>query len=79
MVNENSGPGSQAVLDGVPAFVGAYSLAAPVANQDFARIESPLMPDRAQWLEQLCHTEWTVSEIRSGLPLGRLMSRLKSG
>jgi len=79
VVNENSGPGSQAVLDGVPAFVGAYSMAAPVANMDFAMIEKPLMPDRAEWLEQLCHTEWTVSEIRSGLPLGRLLSRLKSG
>jgi hypothetical protein len=78
VVNENSGPGSQAVLDGVPAFVGAYSMAAPVANSDFACIEKPLMPDRAEWLEQLCHTEWTVSEIRSGLPIGRLMSRLKS-
>ena len=77
VVNENSGPGSQAVIDGVPAFVGAYSMAAPVANLDFAQIENPLMPERAEWLEQLCHTEWTVSEIRSGLPLGRLLSRLK--
>jgi len=78
VVNENSGPGSQAILDGVPAFVGAYSMAAPVANMNFSLIEKPLMPDRAEWLEQLCHTEWTVNEIRSGLPLGRLISRLKS-
>ena len=78
VVNENSGPGSQAVIDGVPAFVGAYSMAAPVANQDFALIEKPLMPERAEWLEQLCHTEWTLGEITSGLPLGRLLSRLKS-
>jgi hypothetical protein len=66
VVNENSGPGSQAVIDGVPAFVGAYSMATPVANTDFAQIEKPLMPDRAEWLEQLCHTEWTLGEIRSG-------------
>ena len=78
VVNENSGPGSQAVMDGVPAFVGADSMAAPVANLDFAQIEKPLMPERAEWLEQLCHTEWTLGEIRAGLPIGRLMSRLKS-
>jgi hypothetical protein len=77
VVNENSGPGSQAVIDGVPAFVGAYSMAAPVANQDFSLIEKPRMPERDLWLEQLCHTEWTLSEIRSGLPIGRLMGRLK--
>jgi hypothetical protein len=79
VVNENSGPGSQAIIDGVPAFVGAYSMAAPVANMDFSLIEKPLMPERAEWLEQLCHTEWTVNEIKSGLALGRLISRLKSG
>ena len=73
VVNENSGPGSQAIIDGVPAFVGADSMAVPVANTDFAQIENPLMPERSAWLEQLCHTEWTVSEIRSGLPLGRLL------
>jgi len=76
VVNENSGPGSQAIIDGVPAFVGADSMAAPVANTDFAHIEKPLMPERTEWLEQLCHTEWTVGEIRSGLPLGRLLKSL---
>jgi hypothetical protein len=78
VVNENSGPGSQAIIDGVPAFVGAYSMATPVANTDFAQIEKPLMPDRAEWVEQLCHTEWTLGEIRSGLPVSRLLGRLKS-
>jgi hypothetical protein len=76
VVNENSGPGSQAIIDGVPAFVGADSMAAPVANTDFAHIEKPLMPERSEWLEQLCHTEWTLSEIAAGLPLGRLLKSL---
>jgi hypothetical protein len=78
VVNENSGPGSQAIIDGVPAFVGADSMAVPVANTDFAQIEKPHMPERAVWLEQLCHTEWTLGEIRSGLPVSRLLGRLKS-
>ena len=76
VINENSGPGSQAIMDGVPAFVGADSMAIPVANTDFALIEKPHMPDREVWLEQLCHTEWTLGEIASGLPLSRLLKSL---
>ena len=76
VVNENSGTGSQAIMDGVPAFVGVDSMAIPVANTDFALIEKPHMPDREVWLEQLCHTEWTLGEIASGLPLGRLLKSL---
>jgi hypothetical protein len=79
VVNENSGPGSQAVIDGVPAFVGAYSMAAPVANSDYAQIEKPHMPDRTAWLDDLCHTEWTLGEIATGAPIGRLLGRLQSG
>jgi hypothetical protein len=78
VVNENSGPGSQAIIDGVPAFVGAYSMAAPVANLDYAQIEKPHMPDRAAWLDDLCHTEWTLGEIATGAPIGRLLGRLQS-
>jgi hypothetical protein len=76
VVNENSGPGSQAIIDGIPAFVGADSMAVPVANTDFAHIEKPHMPERAAWLEQLCHTEWTLGEITAGLPLSRLLKSL---
>jgi hypothetical protein len=78
VVNENSGPGSQAILDGVPAFVGAYSMAAPVANLDYSLIEKPHMPDRSMWLDELCHTEWTLGEITAGVPIGRLLGRLQS-
>lgn len=73
VVNYNSGPGPQAILNGVPAFVGPSSLAAPVGNRDLADIENPLRPDRTQWIEQLAHTEWTIPEIESGLPLERLL------
>jgi hypothetical protein len=73
VINHNSGPGTQAILNGVPAFVGASSLAAPVGNADIADIENPLRPDRTQWIEQLAHTEWTIPEIESGLPLQRLL------
>ena len=73
VVNWNSGPGSQALIAGVPAFVGPDSLASPIANWDLSQIENPPRSERSVWLEQLAHTEWTVEEIRSGLPFKRLV------
>ena len=73
VVNWNSGTGCRSVLNGVPAFVGGSSLAAPVANLDWSQIENPLTPDRSQWIVELSHTEWTVSEIAEGHPLQRLL------
>jgi hypothetical protein len=73
VVNHNSGPGSQAIIAGVPAFVGLSSLASSVGNLTMGNIENPIRPDREQWLNQVAHTEWTVDEIATGLPLARLL------
>lgn len=73
VINWSSNPGIQSVIHGVPVFTGPDSLAAPVANLDFARIESPHRPDRQQWLNDLAYCEWTLEEISQGLPLDRLM------
>ena len=79
VINHNSGPGVQAILRGVPAFVDASSLAAPVGNLDLAMIESPALPDRGAWLIQICHTEWRPEEIATGWPIERLLPGLQSG
>jgi hypothetical protein len=73
VLNWNSGPGPQALIAGVPAFVGPDSLASSLAHWDLSQIENPPRPDRTAWLEQLAHTEWTVEEIKSGLPFRRLV------
>jgi len=73
VINHNSGPGSQAVIAGVPAFVGLSSLASSVGNLTMGNIEKPNRPDREEWLSQIAHTEWTVEEIATGLPLARLL------
>jgi len=78
VVNWNSGPGSQSVIAGIPAFVGPDSLAAPVGNLDWSKIESPVKTDRDQWIIDIAHTEWTVAEIATGEPLARLLPRLQS-
>jgi hypothetical protein len=73
VVNHNSGPGTQAIMAGVPAFVDISSLAAPVGNLDLSTINHPVRPDRTAWLERLAHTEWYINEITTGFPLKRLL------
>ena len=78
VVNWNSGPGCQAIIQGVPAFTGPDSMAAPVSTQAWTQIESPARPNREQWFLDLCHTEWTLPEIESGVMLDQLLARIKS-
>lgn len=53
VINYNSGPGIQAVIQGIPVIVDQSSLAYGVT-------------DRLQWLVEICHTEYTVEEIETG-------------
>lgn len=75
VVNYNSGPGIQAAIAGVRPIVDRSSLAAPVAVQ-YADIEKPYTVDRDLWLTQICHTEYTLPEIKAGLWLNRLAPAL---
>jgi len=69
VVNWSSNPATQAVIDGIPVFVGPDSLAWNVGNNSLTNINDPYMPNRQQWLNDLAYTEWTINEIASGLPL----------
>lgn len=71
LVNHNSGPGIQAALAGTRPIVDSSSLAYPVSIQ-LADIEQPYTVDRDQWLVEICHTEYTVKEIKQGLWIHRL-------
>jgi hypothetical protein len=77
-ISHSSNPGIHSIISGVPSFVSNSSLAYDVANDiDFLHdIESPVMPDRQQWLNDYAHTEWTVEEIAQGIPLKRLTNYL---
>ena len=72
VVNWSSNPATQAVIGGVPVFVGPSSLAWDVGNDSLKDINNPVMPDRQQWLNDLAYTEWTTEEISQGIPLKRL-------
>jgi len=76
VVSWSSNPGPHSVINGVPVFTGPSSLAWPVANSDYSQIESPLMPDRTQWLNDYAHTEYTLAEIANGIPLKYLTKKI---
>jgi len=78
IVNWSSNPAIEAVLAGVPVFTGPDSLAYPVANHSFETIETPLMPNRQQWANDLAYTEWTVDEIAKGIPLIRILNKINT-
>lgn len=71
LANHNSGPGIQAALAGTRPIVDKSSLAHPVSIR-MEDIEQPYIIDRDRWLVEICHTEYTVEEIREGLWIQRL-------
>jgi hypothetical protein len=75
LVNYNSGPGIQAALAGTRPIVSTSSLAHPVSIR-FDALDRPYTVDRDQWLVEICHTEYTIEEIRKGLWLTRLSPAL---
>jgi hypothetical protein len=80
VVTYNSSPGVAGAIEGIPVFVTdpnpKISQAFEVANCALKDIETPVMPDRQQWLNDYAHTEWTIQEISNGLPLKYLTEHL---
>lgn len=75
VVNYNSGPGIQAAISGARPIVDQSSLAWPVAVS-IADIDHPYEIDRQQWLIEICHTEYTLDELKLGLWLQRIAPAL---
>jgi hypothetical protein len=76
MVNYNSGPGIQAAIAGVRTVVDSSSLAYPVSI-GYSDIEQPYNINRDLWLVQICHTEYTLEELRRGLWISRIAPALE--
>ncbi len=64
----NSNAAVEAVIAGVPVFVAPINAAAPVGRTDFARIETPIYPDREPWCWSLAYGQWTLDELKDGVP-----------
>jgi len=76
VVNHNSGPGIQAAIAGIRPVVAPSSLAYPVGIS-FTDIEQSYTRDRETWLVQVCHTEYTLDELRRGTWISRLAPALE--
>lgn len=68
----------EAALIGVPVFASQHSPAAPIAEQDFSKIESPLYPDRGAWLRTLAYSQWHISEMADGTTTRHLRKVLEA-
>jgi hypothetical protein len=67
VVTYNSNAGVDALLRGVPVFAHDIgSMCWAVANKSLLSVDVPNRPDRTQWLNDLCYTQWTLDEMRSG-------------
>ena len=76
VVNHSSNPAMEAVFNGIPVFVSKSSLCYEVGNESLTAIRNPAMPARQNWTNKLAYTEWTIEEIRQGLPWVRIRERL---
>lgn len=76
VVCHTSNPGVQAVINGVRVRCADNSLAWDASIKEFKNINKT-MPDREEWFQKLLHTEWTVGELKTGIPWVRLRSKLK--
>ena len=67
MVTYSSSTAVKAIIEGIPVFSLATSMASVMGIDDLARIEEPVYPDgRIQWLWNLAANQWTFKEIERG-------------
>ena len=76
VINYNSNPAIEAVLAGVPVMTHESSRCWPVANP-IGYVEHYAKPERQQWANDLCYTEWTEQEMATGEPFARIRSKLE--
>lgn len=77
VVNHNSGPSVQAVINDVPVICDASSLAADMSIA-YSEIENPPAKNREKWFADLCQKEYLIEEIAAGVPLIKLQKVLFS-
>ena len=66
----NSSSCVASILAGVPVFAADPDCVAwQIANRDLSQIETPAMPERQPWLNDLAAAHWTDEESRQGLIL----------
>ena len=69
VVGFNSNALTESVMEGIPTFsLCESSMAWECSNKDISTIESPVLYDRQQWLNNLGYCQWREDECLAGLP-----------
>ena len=77
VVTHNSTDSTDSCVRGIPTFVTSnLAICWPVANTDLLKIETPIYPDRTQWVYDLGYKMWTTEEIKNGTVFKRFKERL---
>lgn len=75
VINHTSGPSIQSAIAGTPVVCSPESLAYPVSFP-MEHINNPYLNNREEWFAKLSYTEWTVDEIRQGIPQRYLLNNI---
>ena len=76
-VDKTSGATIQSLLNSIPVITNDDLCSSyEVAEHDIKNIMNPRMPDRKQWLYNLCYSQWNLEEIAEGLPWSHLRQYL---
>lgn len=64
----SSGLSVDSYLAGVPSFtIDKANFAYKLGNTNLKNIENPKLPDRKQWIQNLCYAQWSEDEMQQGL------------
>jgi len=76
VITYSSNTAVEAIMAGIPAVTAIKgSMAWDVSSHN---IEDPLIyPDREEWGKKLAYTQWSIDEMREGLPWKHLRSKLR--
>ena len=78
MITHNSTASTDSCIRGIPTFCTSnLAICWPVANKDLNKIETPDLPDRTQWVNDLGYKLWNEKEIRDGTVFKRFKQKLK--
>ena len=78
VVTHNSTASVDSCIRGIPTFCTSdLAICWSVANTDLLKIESPIYPDRTQWVYDLGYKQWTEKEIKDGTVFKRFKEKLK--
>ena len=77
VVTHNSTASTDSCIRGIPTFCTSnLAMCWPVANTDLTKIETPELPDRTQWVNDLGYKLWSIDEIKKGIVFKRFKEKL---